>query len=141
MFISELKLRVRYAETDRMGYAYYGNYAEYFEVARVEALREMGMNYKDMEDSGIILPVYTFSVKYLKPAFYDDLLTIKCSIKEIPKVRITFFYETFNEKRELLNTGEVALVFIDKKLNKPIPAPREFTDKIRKYFPPTLKGE
>ena len=141
MFISELKLRVRYAETDRMGYAYYGNYAEYFEVARVEALREMGMNYKDMEDSGIILPVYTFSVKYLKPAFYDDLLTIKCSIKEIPKVRITFFYETFNEKRELLNTGEVALVFIDKKLNKPMAAPQEFTDKIRKYFTPTLPGK
>src|SRR3972149_10534934 len=107
MFISELKLRVRYGETDRMGYVYYGNYAEYFEVARVEALRELGMNYKDMEDSGIMLPVYTFSVKYFKPAFYDDLLTIKTNIKEIPKARITFSHEIYNEKRELLNTGEV----------------------------------
>lgn len=134
MFISEVKLRVRYGETDRMGYAYYGNYAEYFEVARVEALRELGMNYKKMEDDGIILPVYTFSVKYLKPAFYDDMLTIKCAIKEMPKARITFHYETFNEKMDLLNTGEVTLVFIDKKLNKPIPAPQEFIDKIKKYF-------
>ncbi|MEK6614560.1 MAG: thioesterase family protein [Bacteroidota bacterium] len=134
MFTSEVKLRVRYGETDRMGYAYYGNYAEYFEVARVESLRELGMNYKDMEDNGIILPVYTFSVKYFKPAFYDDLLTIKCSIKEMPKVRITFFYETFNEKNELLNTGEVTLVFIDKKNNKPMGAPIEFIEKIKKYF-------
>lgn len=134
MFISKVKLRVRYGETDRMGYAYYGNYAEYFEVARVEALRELGMNYKDMEDNGIILPVYTFSVKYFKPAFYDDLLTIKCSINEMPKARITFYYETYNEKDELLNKAEVTLVFIDKKLNKPMPAPKEFIEKIKKYF-------
>lgn len=134
MFTSEVKLRVRYGETDRMGYAYYGNYAEYFEVARVEMLRELGMNYKDMEDNGIILPVYTFSVKYFKPAFYDDMLTIKCSIKELPKARITFYYETFNEKNELLNTAEVTLVFIDKKNNKPMGAPTEFTEKIKKYF-------
>lgn len=134
MFTSEIKLRVRYGETDRMGYAYYGNYAEYFEVARVESLRELGMNYKDMEDNGIILPVYTFSVKYFKPAFYDDLLTIKCSIKEMPKARITFFYETYNERKELLNTGEVTLVFIDKKNNKPMGAPTEFIEKIKKYF-------
>src|SRR6185503_5026559 len=100
MFISEVKIRVRYGETDRMGYAYYGNYAEYFEVARVESLRELGMNYKDLEDSGIILPVYTFNVKYMKPAFYDDLLTIKCFIKELPKTRLLFHYETYNEKGE-----------------------------------------
>ena len=141
MFISEVKLRVRYGETDRMGYAYYGHYAEYFEVARVEALRTLGMNYKDMEDGGIILPVHTFSVKYFKPAFYDDMLTIKCTVKEMPMARITFHYETFNEKNDLLNTGEVTLAFIDKKLNKPTPAPQEFIDKIKKYFAPTLKGE
>ena len=141
MFISEIKLRVRYGETDRMGYAYYGNYAEYFEVARVEALRTLGMNYKDMEDGGIILPVHTFSVKYFKPAFYDDMLIIKCIVKEMPMARITFHYETFNEKNDLLNTGEVTLAFIDKKLNKPAPAPQEFMEKIKKYFAPTLKGE
>ena len=134
MFSSEVKIRVRYGETDRMGYVYYGNYAEYFEVARVEALRELGMNYKDMEDSGIMLPVYTLTVKYLKPAHYDDLLTVKTSIKEIPMARITFSHEIHNEKNELLNTGEVTLVFIDIKSNKPIGAPESFLEKIRKYY-------
>lgn len=134
MFVSEIKLRVRYGETDRMGYVYYGNYAEYFEVARVEALRELGMNYKNLEDNGIILPVYTFSVKYLKPAFYDDLLTIRSRIPELPQTRLIFEYETYNEKKELLNTAEVVLVFIDKKTNKPIRAPEEFINSISKYF-------
>ena len=134
MFASEIKLRVRYGETDRMGYAYYGNYAEYFEVARVETLRELGMNYKDLEDSGIILPVYTFNVKYMKPAFYDDLLTIKCFIKEMPKTRLTFHYETYNEKGEHLNIGETTLVFIDRSSNKPTTAPNGFISLIKKYF-------
>ncbi len=134
MFVSEVKIRVRYGETDRMGYVYYGNYAEYFEVARVEALREMGMNYKEMEENGIMLPVYMFSVKYMKPAFYDDMLTIKTSIKEIPKARITFSHEIYNEKSELLNTGEVTLVFIDIKSNKPTAAPEAFLSKLKKHF-------
>ncbi len=141
MFISEVKLRVRYGETDRMGYAYYGHYAEYFEVARVEALRSLGMNYKDMEDGGIILPVYTFSMKYFKPAFYDDMLTIKTTIPKLPEARILFEYETYNDKKELLNKGETTLVFIDRKTNKPTSAPKEFIEKIKKYFAPSLKGE
>ena len=134
MFLSEVKIRVRYGETDRMGYVYYGNYAEYFEVARVEALRELGMNYKEMEDGGIMLPVYTFNVKYIKPALYDDLLTVKTSIKEMPLARITFSHEIFNEKKELITVGEVTLVFIDTKTNKPIAAPETFLEKIRKYY-------
>ena len=134
MYISETTLRVRYAETDRMGYAYYGNYAQYFEVGRVEALRNLGMNYKTMEDNGIFLPVYTFNIKYFKPAFYDDLLTIKTTVKEIPQTRIHFEYETFNEKSELLNKGDTTLVFIDKSTNKPCAAPQEFIDKLKKYF-------
>ncbi len=80
MFVTETQMRVRYAETDRMGYAYYGNYATYFEVARVEALRELGMSYRELEDSGILLPVRDLHIKYHKPAYYDDLLTIKTSI-------------------------------------------------------------
>lgn len=141
MYVSEVKIRVRYGETDRMGYVYYGNYAEYFEVARVEALRSLGMNYKEMEDGGIMLPVYTFSVKYFKPAFYDDMLTIKTAIKEIPKARITFHHEIYNEKDELLNTGEVTLVFIDIKSNKPRPAPENFLTKLSKHFTSSAKGE
>ncbi len=134
MFTSEVKVRVRYGETDRMGYAYYGNYAVYFEIGRVEALREIGMNYKDMEDSGILLPVSTYSVKYLKPAYYDDLLTVKTTIKEMPKARIVFFFEIYNEKKDLLTMGEVTLAFFNKKLNKPVPAPAEFIEKMKNYF-------
>ena len=134
MFTSEVKIRVRYGETDQMGYVYYGNYAEYFEVARVEALRELGMNYKEMEENGIMLPVYTLGIKYIQPARYDDMLTIKTSIKEIPKARITFLHEIYNEKPELLNTGEVTLVFINTKSKKPIGAPENFLKKIRKYY-------
>ena len=134
MYTSEVKIRVRYSETDRMGYVYHGNYAEYFEVARVETLRNLGMNYKDMEDGGIMLPVYTINVKFLKPAFYDDMLTIKSTIKEIPKARITFHHEIYNEKDELLSTGEVTVVFIDMKSNKPMGAPENFLNKFRKYF-------
>lgn len=119
MHTSEIKLRVRYGETDRMGFAYYGNYAEYFEVARVEALRALGMTYKKMEDEGTLLPVYHFSVKYYKPAFYDDLLTIQTTIREISGAKIIFDYKTFNEKGDLLNEGETTLVFIDSKNNKP----------------------
>ena len=90
-------LRVRYAETDRMGYVYYGNYATYFEVGRVEAMKSIGMSYKKLEDSGIMMPVLEYKIKYFKPAFYDDELTIVTSIKELPMARITFFYETYNQ--------------------------------------------
>ena len=91
MFNTETKIRVRYAETDRMGYVYYGNYATYFEVARVESLRTMGMTYKEMEDQGIILPVLEYYIKFIKPAFYDDLLTIKTTIPTLPTARIYLF--------------------------------------------------
>ena len=132
MLKSEIKLRVRYAETDRMGYVYYGNYAQYFEVGRVETLRELGLSYKELEDSGIILPVYTFSIKYLKPAFYDDVLTVKTIIKEMPGARINFEYETYNEKNELLNKGETTLVFINRANNKPCEAPDFFVKALEK---------
>lgn len=134
MYISETTVRVRYAETDKMGYVYYGNYTQYYEVGRVEALRQLGMSYKDMEDSGIMLPVYTCNLKYLKPALYDDLLLIKTTIKEIPRARITFDYEIYNQNSELLNEGSATLVFIDMKTNKPRPAPDSFLDKIKKFF-------
>ncbi len=134
MYISETSLRVRYAETDRMGYVYYGNYAQYFEVGRVEALRQLGTSYKEMEDNGIMLPVYTCTIKYLKPAFYDDLLVIKTVIKDLPTARITFDYEIFNQKGELLTTGNTTLVFIKMATNKPCVAPTSFNEKIKVYF-------
>jgi acyl-CoA thioester hydrolase len=134
MYISETTVRVRYAETDKMGYAYYGNYAQYYEVGRVEALRQLGTSYKEMEDNGVMLPVYTCNLKYLKPALYDDLLVIKTVIKEIPTAKISFDYEIYNQKGELLNIGNTVLVFINMETNKPCPAPDSFLEKIKKFF-------
>ncbi len=134
MLISETKIRVRYGETDRMGYAYYGNYAQYYEVARVEALRKIGFSYKEIEDKGILLPVVDFTIQYKKPAFYDDELTIITTVKELPGVRFTFHYECYNDKKELLNTGVVTLVFVDRERNKPCIPPEWFMDEVEKYF-------
>ena len=132
MLQSEIQIRVRYGETDRMGYVYYGNYAEYFEVGRVEALRGLGITYKQMEDEGILLPVYTYSVKFIKPGFYDDLLTIRTRIDKIEGARICFKYECFNQKFELINTAEVVLVFFDKIANRVCQAPPGFVELILK---------
>lgn len=134
MYISETTVRVRYAETDQMGYVYYGNYTHYYEVGRVEALRQLGTSYKEMEDNGIMLPVYTCSLKYLKPAVYDDLLVIKTIIRELPSLKIMFDYEVYNQKNELLNLGSTTLVFINKATNKPCRAPESFIEKIGKFF-------
>lgn len=134
MYQGKVQIRVRYAETDQMGFVYYGNYASYFEVARVETLRNLGYSYKSIEESGIILPVLSFSIKYIKPAFYDDLLTINVAIVEIPMAKIKFEYETFNEKDELINRADTTLVFLDKKTQKPQAAPAEFIATLKKYF-------
>ena len=134
MFAHEIKIRTRYAEIDRMGFVYYGNYAQYFEVSRVEAMRSLGFNYKDFEDNGLIMPVLDFSVQYFKPAFYDEELIVKLFIKEMPILRIHFDYETFNSKAELLNTARTTLVFTDKKTLKPLRPPFEFTTALEKFF-------
>lgn len=134
MYVSETSLRVRYAETDRMGYVYYGNYAQYFEVGRVEALRQLGTTYKALEERGILLPVLDYGIRFLKPAFYDDLLTIKTTIRELPQARIRFSYEVYNEAGIKLNEGETTLVFIDQKSNKPCKAPVDLIERMRKYF-------
>ena len=119
MITNEIHVRVRYAETDQMGYVYYGNYATYFEVARVELLRSVGFTYKKLEEEGIMLPVFEFSIKYFKPAFYDDLLTIKTTLEYNDGARIRFHYEIFNESGSLLNKAETTLVFIDRRTNRP----------------------
>ena len=112
MFSSSTQIRVRYAETDQMGVVYYGNYATYFEVARVEALRDLNISYKGIENDGYIMPVIHFEISYKKPAHYDELITIKTTIKEIPKARIQFNYECYNDKNELLNTASTTLAFV-----------------------------
>lgn len=134
MFSSKTKIRVRYAETDQMGYVYYGNYAAFYEVGRVEALRDIGLSYKMLEDSGIMMPVLNLQCNYFKPAKYDDLLEIETIISTKPGVRCRFEYEIKNETGELLNKGETTLVFIDMKTNRPTRCPDFLEEKFKPYF-------
>lgn len=134
MYTSKVQIRVRYSETDKMSYVYYGNYAQYFEVARVEALRNLGVSYKRMEEEGVMLPVLDYSVKFIKPAFYDEELTIETSIAKLPSARIHFQYKTFNAAHELLNTAETTLVFVNALTGKPIAAPSYILEKLLPYF-------
>lgn len=135
MFSHSTKLRVRYSETDQMGYMYYGNYAQFYEVGRVEMLRSLGMTYKSMEESGIIMPVLDMKCKYIKPALYDEEITIKVTMAKMPSVRIHFAYQLFNEKLELINEGETTLVFIDIKRNKPCLPGADFLERLQQFFP------
>lgn len=135
MYEHSTSLRVRYAETDMMDIVYYGNYAQYFEIGRVECLRSIGISYKDLEAMGIILPVVELQIKYLRPALYDELLTIKTSLKELPTDhRICFHQEVINEKGKLLTIGTVKLYFMDKNLQKKAALPMEFQEKLKPYF-------
>ena len=113
MFITETHIRVRYAETDQMNVVYYGNYAQYFEVARAESIRNLGFTYKEIEAVGVIMPVVEMQIKYLRPAHYDDLLTIKTILRELPADhRIIFEHEVYNAEKKLLTTGKVILYFV-----------------------------
>ena len=134
MYIAETQLRVRYAETDQMGYVYYGHYAAYYEVGRVEALRKLGFSYRQLEDMGIMMPVLESKIRYLKPARYDELLTIKVIIPVMPAVKMNFTYEITNEKKELINNGETTLVFIDMAKNKPRRLPEIMKTLFEPYF-------
>ena len=134
MIVAENQIRVRYAETDQMGYVYYGNYSTYFEVARVELFRTFGISYKEMEEQGVMMPVLEQHIKYIRPAKYDDLLTIKTYLKSKPGVRIKFEYEVFNEDKTLLTKAETMLVFVDMKTGKPTNAPQYFDQLINENF-------
>ncbi|MGB5361677.1 MAG: thioesterase family protein [Aureibaculum sp.] len=134
MLHHEINIRVRYGETDQMGYVYYGNYAQYFEMGRVEWLRNLGISYKRMEELGIMLPVLNLNINYLKPAKYDDLLTLKTTLLKKPSVRIEFDFELFNEDKVLLTKGFTSLVFIDIAKDKPTRAPDYILEKINPFF-------
>ena len=134
MIKNQTNIRVRYGETDQMGYVYYGNYAQFFEVGRVEWLRALGVSYKSLEDSGIMLPVIQLNINYMKPAKYDDLLTITTIMTKKPLVKIEFDFEVHNENNVLLTTGYTSLVFMDMKKNKPIKAPQYLLDQIYAQF-------
>jgi acyl-CoA thioester hydrolase len=135
MYTSETFIRVRYGETDQMGYVYYGVYALYYEVARVESLRQLGLTYRELEEMGVIMPVLENHSKFLAPARYDDLLRIVTTLREKPGVRIKFEYEIFNESNTLIHQGETLLVFIDKKSNRPCRPPQPMQEVLASYFP------
>lgn len=126
----EFSVRVRYAETDQMGVVYHGNYAQYFEMGRVEWLRNLGISYKWMEENGVMLPVVSLQMNYKKPARYDDLLRVKTILKSQTSVKIEFDYEIYNEQNDLLTTGYSMLVFVDMKTGRPMVPPSYVTEKI-----------
>jgi acyl-CoA thioester hydrolase len=135
MFHSTTQFRVRYAETDQMNVVYYGNYAQYFEVGRAESIRGLGITYKQLEEFGIIMPVVEMQVKYLRSAHYDDLLTIKTTLKELPTDhKIEFHQEVYNEAEKLLTIGKVVLYFIDAATKQKTTIPKFFRDKLEKFF-------
>jgi acyl-CoA thioester hydrolase len=135
MYTHETTIRVRYAETDQMNVVYHGNYAQYFEVGRVEAIRSLGLSYKDLETTGIIMPVIEWTAKFVRPAHYDDLLTIRTTLKEWPKDhRIEFLQEVFNEKGKLLTTGKVLLYFLFSATMEKTTMPREMDERLKPYF-------
>src|ERR1700748_1387341 len=134
MFEHSTKIRVRYGETDQMGYMYYGNYAEFYEVGRVEMLRSLGMTYSGMEASGIMMPVLEMSSKYLKPALYDEEISVKVIMNKMPGVKIHFSYELYNHDNELINIGETLLAFVNMKTTRPCLPPQEFIDKLKPFF-------
>lgn len=134
MFQHETTLRVRYGETDQMGFVYYGDYAEFLEVGRVEALRSLGFPYRRLEEEGVMLPVLDLAVKYHRPARYDDLVTVRAIIAALPSVRIAFTYELRNESGELLTEASTTLVFVDRTTMRPARAPQALIEVLRPYF-------
>ncbi|MCX2719363.1 acyl-CoA thioesterase [Lentiprolixibacter aurantiacus] len=130
MFQNEISLRVRYGETDQMGVVYHGNYAQYLEMGRVEWLRALGISYKKMEESGLILPVILLHINFKKSAVYDDRIRVVTRLKSSPVVRIEFDYEIYNENDELLATANTVLAFMDKETNRPTRCPQYLLDKL-----------
>ncbi|HLU86978.1 MAG TPA: thioesterase family protein [Taishania sp.] len=133
-FSNQTKLRVRYAETDQMGYCYYGNYAQYFEVGRVEAMRSLGMSYRELEEAGIMLPVIDFSVKYYVPATYDEELTVTTTIEKLQGAKLSFSYQINNEQGQLVVTAMTTLVFVRSETKRPTKAPENFLKLINQYI-------
>jgi len=130
MHKNKTMIRVRYAETDQMGFVHHGNYAQYLEIGRLEWLRELGLSYKEMEEKGTMLPVYSLNLRFIKSAFYDDELTIETTIRNLPTARIEFYYEIFNPKGELITTADTTLIFVDMKSKRPIKCPQYILEKL-----------
>ncbi len=135
MLTHHYQKRVRYGETDQMGYLYYGNYAQYYEIGRVEMLRSIGLTYKEMEDKmGVMMPVTSLQMRFVRPALYDELLTIRTTLKQLPDRYITFYVDIVNENGKLINGGSVRLCFVDMRTKQTINAPAYLLDKLKPHF-------
>ena len=135
MFVTETQIRIHYALTDQMSMVYYGHYAQFYEIGRTEAIRQLGYTYKEIEALGIIMPVVEIHSKFLRSAKYDDLITVKTTLREMPvQHRIIFHSEIYNEQDKLLNTGEVILFFLDAKTMKRCEMPEVLKEKLKGYF-------
>ena len=135
MYQSDIQIRVRYAETDQMGYVYHGNYAAYFEVARTEAFRQLGIRYRDLEAQGVGMPVGELHTRFRRPARYDDLLSIRVMLKELAEgSRVKFEYEIRNEAGDLLTEGYTLMVFVSTTNGRPVPIPDSVREKLTPYF-------
>ena len=134
MITRDIRIRVRYKETDAMGFVHHSNYVNYYEVARTEMLREFGTSYKELEDEGIMMPVMEVSMKYLRAAHYDDLLTVRITLTELPIVKMVFEHEVYNQNGELLNTGKVVLAFMNSKTRRACRAPKWFAELLEKQM-------
>ena len=140
MFRAESKIRVRYAETDQMNVVYHGNYAAYFESARTEAIRELGFTYKELEAMGVIMPIVELHCKYLRPAHYDDLLTVKVELRELTgNHRIEFHHEVINDQGKLLTIGRVVLYFLVASTKERCNIPEEFKNRLQPFFEPVAE--
>ena len=134
MITGEIKLRVRYSDTDQMGYVYYGRYASFYEIARVELFRSLGFSYKKLEEEGIGMPVIDMETKYILPIKYDEQIKINTTIENLPSSRISFKYEVYNQNNELANTVKTTLTFINLTNKKPVRMPAELLDIIKNNF-------
>ena len=134
MLVHETQLRVQYYETDQMGVVHHSNYIRYFEIGRTELMRRVGLSYKNLEDAGTVMPITNIEARYLSPAHYDDIICIRSSIKEMPKARIVFYYEIYNEERKLLADGSATLAFVNKETGRPQRAPEAMVQALSEYF-------
>lgn len=135
MFVYESKVKVRYVETDQMGVVHHSNYAQYYELARTECFEACsGMTYETMEREGVMLPILDMYSKFIKPAFYNQTLTVKSFVRDLPTVRLKVDYEIYNDANELINTGYTTLVFVNKETRRPCQPPQNFMEQVRQYF-------
>ena len=134
MYRTETLIRVRYGETDRMGYLYYGHYPEYFEVSRTDMIKSLGLSYKEIEENGIIMPVRSLKIYYKSPALYDELVTVTSWLKVLPEIKLDIDYEIYNEHKKLICTGNTILAFVDATSRRLRRAPPFFLEAVKKYF-------